>query len=97
MVNENETKASLEDIIFSDEIERQFKKDKNLRTVMNNEVRTIFKETKLELQKDLNEIAERFRHCKVVGLTSTKLILQMGLDDDDPIEVFERDDDFGLD
>ena len=96
MVNENETTSTLDDITFSDEMERQFKKNKALKANMNNQVRATFKQTKDDFEKDLNKIAERFRHCKVVGITSTKLILQMGTDDDDPIEVFEKDDDFAL-
>lgn len=96
MVNENETTSTLDDITFSDEMERQFKKNKVLKANMNNQVRATFKQTKDDFEKDLNKIAERFRHCKVVGITSTKLILQMGTDDDAPIEVFEKDDDFAL-
>ena len=96
MVNENETKATLDEISFSEELEKQFRKNKNLRASMNNQIRATFNENKDGFEQEINEVAERFRHCKVVGLTSTKLILQMGMDDDDPVEVFEKDDDFAL-
>lgn len=97
MVNENETEATLDDIRFSDELEKQFKKNKALKSSMNNQVRATFHQsTKDELEKGLNETANRFRHCKVLSITPTKLILQMGQDDDDPVEVFEKDDDFAL-
>ena len=75
---------------------RLFKKDRALKTKMQSEVQGMFRGVKKDLQDGLNEKAEQFRHCKVVGLTPTKLIIQFGLDDDDPVEIFERDDDYAL-
>ena len=97
MLDGSKTTASLEDVTFSDEMEKKFRRDKALKATMQAEVQSIFRGAKKDLQDGLNEKAEQFRHCKVVGLTNTKLIIQFGLDDDDPVEIFERDDDFGLD
>ena len=52
MVNENETTSTLDDITFSDEMERQFKKNKALKANMNNQVRATFKQTKDDFEKD---------------------------------------------
>jgi len=96
MLDGSKTTASLEEIVFSDEMQKLFRKDRTLKAKMQSEVQKTFSGTKRDLQNALNEKAEQFRHCKVVGLTPTKLIIQFGLDDDDPVEIFERDDDYAL-
>lgn len=96
MLDGSKTTASLEEVEFSSEMQRLFKKDRTLKTKMQSEVQGMFRGVKKDLQDGLNEKAEQFRHCKVVGLTPTKLIIQFGLDDDDPVEIFERDDDYAL-
>ncbi len=96
MLDGSKTTASLEEVEFSSEMQRLFKKDRALKTKMQSEVQGMFRGVKKDLQDGLNEKAEQFRHCKVVGLTPTKLIIQFGLDDDDPVEIFERDDDYAL-
>jgi hypothetical protein len=97
MLDGSKTQASLEEIVYSDELQKTFRQNRGLKATMEAEVQKTFRTTKKELENDLNEKAEQFRHCKVVGLTPTKLIIQFGLDDDDPVEIFERDDEFGLD
>ena len=97
MLDGSKTTASLEEVVYSDELKKRFRQNRGLKATMEAEVQKTFRSTKKELENELNEKAEQFRHCKVVGLTNTKLIIQFGLDDDDPIEVFERDDEFGLD
>ena len=96
MLDGSTTTASLEEVVYSDELQKTFRKNRGMKATMEAEVQKTFRSTKKELENGLNEKAEQFRHCKVVGLTNTKLIIQFGLDDDDPVEVFERDDEFGL-
>jgi len=97
MLNESETKSSLENIIYSDTMEKKFRRGELKKSDMNKEIQGVFMESKNDLEESINELGKQFRNCRVIRVTNTKLYLQMGPDDDDPLEIFDLDDEFALD
>ena len=97
MLNESETKSSLENIIYSDTMEKKFRRGELKKSDMNKEIKGVFMESKNDLEESINELGKQFRNCRVIRVTNTKLYLQMGPDDDDPLEIFDLDDEFALD
>jgi len=94
MLDESMTKSTLENVIYSDTMERQFRRGELQRTDMNSQILRLFQQNKKPLEAALNELGGQFRNCRVLNITSQNLYLQMGLGDDAKIEEFDKDNDY---